>query len=271
MLQIDGKKPWAGIKMLVAGHPCPSQPNALLSLDIQFGSRQDALHERSCSTPSLGQEEAVMSRNSNRETEFIPAVQARMPRARVSWSTISGPLTLVAIATDLPLNRAEIQMVDGLGDHPIDQFSEECADHLNGLLFGDHAEGTMQLCQLVKAKTQNGKLLDIIVLLEPSQKFSVLCLARRFLWARRSRPRAKLYMPRCGRYAPSALWRTPLSSCSLNPKKNSSRTSTCNRSWPNPVHRTSNSRLRRMLPVRRPPSFGVTNHETHLSESDALA
>ena len=174
MLQIDGKKLRTGINMIVAGHPGPSQPNALLSLDIPFGSRQDALHERSCSTPSLGQEEAVMSRNPNRETEFIPAVQARMPRARVSWSTISGPLTLVAIATDLPLNRAEIQMVDGLGDHPIDQCSEECAAHLNGLLFGDHAEGTMQLCQLVKAKTQNGKLLDIIVLLDPSQKFSVL-------------------------------------------------------------------------------------------------
>lgn len=71
MLQIDGKKPWAGVNMLVAGHPCLSQPNALLSLDIPFGSRQDALHERSCSTPSLVQEEAMMSRNPNRETDQI--------------------------------------------------------------------------------------------------------------------------------------------------------------------------------------------------------
>ena len=39
MLQIDGKKPWAGINMLVAGHPCLSQPNALSGLDIPFGSR----------------------------------------------------------------------------------------------------------------------------------------------------------------------------------------------------------------------------------------
>jgi len=42
MLKIDGEKPWAGINMLVAGHPCLSQPNALSSLDIPFGSRQDA-------------------------------------------------------------------------------------------------------------------------------------------------------------------------------------------------------------------------------------
>lgn len=53
-LQIDGKKPRAGINVLVAGHAGPPKPNTPSSLDIPFGSRQDALHEKSFSTASLG-------------------------------------------------------------------------------------------------------------------------------------------------------------------------------------------------------------------------
>mgnify|MGYP003507246562 CR=1 FL=1 len=41
-LQIDGKKPRAGITVLVAGHAGLRKPNAGWSLDIPFGSRQDA-------------------------------------------------------------------------------------------------------------------------------------------------------------------------------------------------------------------------------------
>ena len=52
-LQIDGKKTRAGVNVLVAGHAGLLKPNAGWSLDIPFGSRQDALHEKSFSTASL--------------------------------------------------------------------------------------------------------------------------------------------------------------------------------------------------------------------------
>jgi hypothetical protein len=45
-LQIDGKKPRAGINVLVAGHAGLPKPDTPSSLDVQFGSRQDALHEK---------------------------------------------------------------------------------------------------------------------------------------------------------------------------------------------------------------------------------
>ena len=48
----------------------------------------------------------------------------------------------------------------------------------------------MQRCQLVKAKTQNERLLDIILLLEPDQKYSVLMSCAAFpLGTRFSTPR----------------------------------------------------------------------------------
>ena len=41
-LQIDSEKPRTGVNVLVAGHSLLPKPNAGWSLDIPFGSRQDA-------------------------------------------------------------------------------------------------------------------------------------------------------------------------------------------------------------------------------------
>ena len=40
--EIDGDETWAGVDVFVAGHGSLSKGNSLMTLDIPFGSRQDA-------------------------------------------------------------------------------------------------------------------------------------------------------------------------------------------------------------------------------------